>query len=133
MKVTQAILAFGLSLILFSCHNDDDGKLDFSSSSLKQTQWKGSFIRENGGDGGKSVETMGIVFYSESKGVYSIEGLKYDFGYSIDGKVLIITGTGGDLEGYWLLIQSDKNKMVLTNGTGEENTGKATLNLTRNY
>jgi len=39
----------------------------------------------------------------------------------------------GDFDGYWLLIQSDNNKMVLTNGTGEDNAGKATLNLTRNY
>jgi hypothetical protein len=134
MKVPQLILAFSLSLILFSCHNDDNDKFDFSASSLKQTQWKGTFLREL--NGRKSTESAGIIFYSDNKGLYSVQGAEYNFEYSIDGKMLKIKDTGdviGDFDGYWLLIESDKNKMVLTNGTGDENDGKATLNLTRNY
>jgi|WetSurMetagenome_2_1015567.scaffolds.fasta_scaffold86093_2 hypothetical protein len=137
MKVTQAILVFSLSLILLSCHNDDNdnnNRLDFSALGLKQTQWKGTFLREL--NERKSTESAGIIFYSDNKGLYSVQGAEYNFEYSIDGKMLKIKDTGdviGDFDGYWLLIQSDKNKMVLTNGTGDENDGKATLNLTRNY
>jgi len=75
MKVTQVILVFSLSLILFSCHDDDNNKLDFSALELKQTQWKGTFLREL--NGRKSTESAGIIFYSDNKGLYSVQGAEY--------------------------------------------------------
>lgn len=134
MKIIQAILIFSLSLILFSCDNEGKGNLDFSTVSLKQTQWSGTF--EETDKYGTSTANVGLVFYTENEGRYSVvweTQLKNEasFKYSIDEKILTITNTGVGLDGRWLLLKSDKDKMVLEKGTGGEGAYKVILTLTR--
>lgn len=131
-KIAGIIILF-FSIISFGgCSNDDDN-FEFSTSTLKQTQWTGNLMISSNGitnNGG-----VGIVFYSVSDGKYSIKW-DYDtaeteesiFNYSIDGKLLIIDGWN-NLQGNWLLIQIDKDTMVFEKGTGAADAYKATLSL----
>ena len=57
--------------LIFSSSNDDDN-FEFSTSTLKQTQWTGNLMISSNGitnNGG-----VGIVFYSVSDGKYSTKG-----------------------------------------------------------
>lgn len=142
MKIIQTILIFSLSLILFSCGDDDKDELNKdeikNAISLKQTRWAGIFKDTEKYRSGASV---GLFFYTEKDGRYSLllgwgttavknEG---DFNCSIDEKILTITNTGIELDGRWLLIQSDKDEMVLEKGTGVNGAYKGTLTLTKTY
>lgn len=133
-KTMMGIIILFFSLISFGgCSNDDDD-FEFGTSTLKQTQWIGNLTES---DNGKTNNAnIGIVFYSVSDGKYSI---KWDynteteesiFNYSIDGNFLIIEGWI-DIQGSWLLIQSDKDTMILEKGTGATDAYKATLTLKR--
>lgn len=70
-KIAGIIILF-FSIISFGgCSNDDDN-FEFSTSTLKQTQWTGNLMISSNGitnNGG-----VGIVFYSVSDGKYSING-----------------------------------------------------------
>ncbi|WP_071145530.1 hypothetical protein [Bacteroides ihuae] len=132
MKIIQAILIFSLSLILFSCGDDDN--IDFNAASLEQTQWSGTLKETDAWGNGEYTANIGMIFYSEDKGRCSVKRgddspFEYDFDYSIDGKILVLNEKKGDLDGYWLLIQSNKDKMVLEKGTGGDGAYKGTLTL----
>lgn len=141
MKIVQAILIFSLSLILFSCGDDDKDEIKKdeikSAISLKQTRWAGTF--EDTEKYRILSASVGVFFYTEKDGRYSLilgwgttmEKNEGDFNCSIDGKILTITNTGIVLDGRWLIIQSDKDKMVLEKGTGLNGAYKGTLTLER--
>lgn len=82
-----------------------------------------------------SIKT-GIFFISENEGRYSLKWETIDqstegtFEYTINEKVLTIKN-GTKLNGHWLLIQFDKNKMVLEKGASGESAYKGILTLTK--
>ena len=138
MKAIQAVLIVLLSLHLFSCSDDKDDSR-FSETSLKQTQWTGTLYKSytSYGESYNYTYKVGVIFYTETEGKTTLtpetSPEKYyesDFKYSIKEKMLNITN-GGDLEGYWLLIESDQGKMILEQGTGGENANKKILTLSR--
>lgn len=138
MKVLQTLLLLSLSLFIFSCNNGEiKNDFNFNAIALKQTKWTGTFEEFYLTSSGEPVYTnanAGIFFDSEKKGRYS---LKWDtmtqvtestFEYHINDKILIIEN-GGTLKGHWLLIYSDKNKMVLEKGTGGDGAYKGIMTL----
>lgn len=136
MKTFRILLLLSLSLFTFSCDkNNEENNFIFNAEYLKQSQWSGTFTKTNSGK--TETANFGVVFYTEADGKYSIkweyasEAEEGTFDYSINGKMLIVTN--GYIKGNWLLIQLEKDKMVLEQGTGGENAYKATLNLTRNF
>lgn len=139
MKTFKTMLILSLSLILFSCDKDnknDKEIFDFSTTTLKQTQWNGTLKETDGWGNGEYVAYIGLVFYSETEGRCSIKKDKslpfeYDFKYSIDGKMVTIDGIKGDIDGHWLVTQFSKNKMILEMGTSGNGAYKGTLTLTR--
>lgn len=83
---------------------------------------------------GEKVSTthdVGLIFYSESDGKSNVDTDESNFQYSIDERMLIITNGDSFLNGHWLLIGAEKDKLVLENGTGGENAYKGLLTLTR--
>lgn len=136
MKSFQAILIFFLSLILFSCDKDDKDSFDFSTTTLKQTQWNGTLKETDAWGDGEYIANIGMFFYSETKGECSVKRgaaspFEYNFDYSIEGKILTINEKKGDLDGHWLVIQFDENKMTLEKGTSGNGAYKGILTLNR--
>ena len=140
MRIIQILLLFSLSLFLSGCDSDEHKNgLNFSTASLKQTKWKGSFDESYIASFGEPVSTTadaGIFFESETKGRYSLKWDTTDqptestFEYRIDEKVLIIEN-GGVLNGHWLLVRSDKDTLGLEKGTSGEGAYKGILTLKR--
>lgn len=137
MKVIQIILLFSLSLLIFSC--DEENLVNVTS--LQQTKWAGTLNESYIGSMDESISSIigiGIFFISENEGRYSLKWENIDqatedtFEYTIDGKVLTIKN-GTKLNGNWLFIQSDKDQMILEKGTSGENAYKGTLTLTRTH
>lgn len=137
MKVIQTILLFSLSLLIFSC--DEENLVNVTS--LQQTKWAGALNESYIGSMDEPISSIigiGIFFISDNEGRYSLKWENIDqatedtFEYTIDGKVLTIKN-GTKLNGNWLFIQSDKDKMILEKGTSGENAYKGTLTLTRTY
>ncbi|WP_321481057.1 hypothetical protein [uncultured Bacteroides sp.] len=109
-----------------------------NTRSLEQSQWSGTLNETDAWGNGEYTAEIGMIFYSESKGRCSVKRgdespFEYDFEYSVDAKILIIHEKKGDLDGHWLLIQSDKDKIVLEKGTGGDGAYKGVLTLKRNY
>ncbi len=149
MKTIKALLLLSLSILLFSC-GDDDNKysFNFNADFLNQTQWSGTLIESYvRSDGIKTVHNLdaGFIFYTTEKGRYeaSQEGNPVhdtdDFKYSVEGKMLIIKRTDANVsinfEGYWLLTNVDTKKetIELENGTGGKDSYKRVLTLTRKH
>ena len=142
MKVVQTLLFFSLSLLLFSC-DDEENREDFAFNAitLQQTQWIGtldeSYIASLDEPVSSTIET-GIFFISKGEGKYSLKWENIDqpiediFEYTIDGKILTIKN-GTKLNGNWLLLQFDKHKMVLEKGTGGDKAYKGVLTLTKRH
>ena len=125
-------MLFLCTISMMSCDDDDD-KFTFTGAALKQTQWTGTYFRSYIAAGQPATGTydIGIIFYTDSTGLSSIDRDEYGFNYSIDDKMLLVTNGDSYLNGYWLLRQADENSMSLEQGTGGENAFKATLTLTR--
>ncbi len=141
MKVIQAILIVSLSLLFFNCGDDDKNSLNFSAVALKQTQWTGTLYQSyiSHGESYNNIYNIGVIFYSETEGKTTVTPQttpenSYDsnFKFSINEKLLSITN-GGDIEGQWLLIESNHNKIILEQGTGGKNASKKVLTLNRAY
>lgn len=135
MKSIQVILIFSLSLILFSCDNDDNIRnFNFSAESLKQTQWTGTF-QDTFMEGSKPATRTfdaGIIFVSEDSGDCSLDTAVEPFKYTVNEKVLSIQ-SNSLFKGSWLLVNQSKDRMVLEKGTGGEGAYKAILTLTRTH
>lgn len=135
MKIIQTILIFSFSLFLFSCNKENNNHFGFDTKSLKQTQWTGTLSESFKFDEQQISRTynVGIVFYTESNGKCNVETNESGFNYSINEKLLTITNGESEMNGRWLLIQLDENKMTLEKGTGGENAYKGILTLNRTY
>lgn len=135
MKIIQVILICSLSLILFSCDNDDNTeKLSFNVESLKQTRWAGTFedfFMEGSKPASRSFEA-GVIFVSEDSGDCSLDTAVEPFKYTVNGKVLSIQ-SNSLFKGNWLLVNQSQDRMVLEKGTGGEGAYKAILTLTRTH
>lgn len=134
MKIIQVIILFSLSLILFSCDNENTEALNFSIESLKQTRWAGTF-EDSFMEGSETVTRTfeaGIIFVSEDSGDCSLDDAVEPFKYTVNEKVLTIQ-SNSLFKGSWLLVNQSKDKMVLEKGTGGEGAYKAILTLTRNH
>lgn len=106
--------------------------------SLSQTQWTGTLEETDVWGDGKYTANIGMIFYSENTGRCSVKKgdtspFQYNFEYVLEDRILTIKEKKGDLDGHWLFIQSDKNKIILEKGTGGDGAYKGTLTLTRNY
>lgn len=117
MKIIKILLLLSLSLMLFSCGDDDDSKL--APDSLKQTSWKGIYIEGDNETGRKG--SVGLVFNTDKGGYYDLQYTEKDnshgyFRYSLDGKLLVMWG--GSVEGNWLIVSKSKNEMTLERGSG---------------
>ena len=138
MKVLQILLLLSLSLFTFSCNKDEDkNDFNFNATVLNQTKWTGTFEESYLTSSGEPVYTnanAGIFFDSEKKGRYSLQWdtmtqvTESTFEYHINDKILIIEN-GGALNGHWLLVYSDKSKMVLEKGTGGDGAYKGIMTL----
>lgn len=129
------MLIFSLSFMLFSCENDEIENLNFNTEYLKQTQWIGK-LHESERLNGETINhdyNVGLIFYTDNEGRSNVGSYDSNFKYSIDNKLLTITKGYGVLNGKWLLIQFDKEKMVLEKGTGGDDSYKATLTLTKKH
>lgn len=140
MKIIQTLFLFSIILLLFSC-NDDENKESFifSTTTLRQTQWSGTLNESYIASMDEHVSStinVGIFFISENKGRYSlkweniVQPTEDTFEYIVNDKILTIEN-GTKLNGDWLLIQFDKDKMILEKGTGGENAYKGVLTLKR--
>lgn len=134
MKIIQAIILFSLSLILFSCDNENTEAFDLSIESLKQTRWTGTF-EDSFMEGSESVTRTfeaGIFFVSDDSGDCSLDTAVEPFKYTINEKVLTIQ-SNSLFKGNWLLVNQSKDRMVLEKGTGGEGAYKAILTLTKTH
>ncbi|MDR1501574.1 MAG: hypothetical protein LBT43_03865 [Prevotella sp.] len=136
MKRFRTLLFPLLSIILFSCSDDNDN-FKFSPESLRQTSWQGTLTESyNGGETIKKSD-IGFIFYTTSEGQYDIkykdaEPERTQFSYSIDDKMLLIE-PNIELKGYWLLIEKNKDQLILEQSSGGEYSYKATLTLDRKH
>ncbi len=141
MKVVQLILVVSLCLLFFNCGDDDKDGINFSGAGLKQTLWTGTFYKSymTNGKVSENLYDIGVIFYSETEGKTTVtprttpENLyESNFSFSINEKLLSITN-GGDIEGQWLLVESNSSYIKLVQGTGGENASEKVLNLNRVY
>lgn len=136
MKIIKVLLLVLLSILYISCSDNDDD-FQFDSESLRQTSWQGTLSESyNGGETIKKSD-VGFIFYTASEGQYDIKYKDADpartqFSYSIEGKMLLIK-PNIELKGYWLLIEKNKDKLVLEQSSGGEYSYKATLTLNRKH
>lgn len=135
MKTIKTLLFLSLSILLFSCSDDDD-KLDLAS--LKQSVWKGTLIVGSDSEITRKG-SVGLAFYTEDKGYYDLiyedqTNYTYDenFEYYVNGKLLQIK-YGTMISGSWLLVSKNKDTMVLENGTSGNPRLKTTMILKREY
>ena len=132
MKTIQVIILFSLSLILFSCDNENTETFDLSIESLKQTRWAGTF-EDSFMKGSETVTRTfeaGIIFVSDDGGDCSLDTAVEPFKYTVNEKVLHIQ-SNSLFKGSWLLVNQSKDRMVLEKGTGGEGAYKAILTLTK--
>lgn len=102
-----------LAIVSIACSKEDD--FVFDAKSLAQTAWIGSEVIT---DGGQAIRTKGvdIQFLTTTGGqcVMNEDGVEtevYAFKYSIKGKIMKIENT--PLDGNWILLVSDNDKIVL--------------------
>lgn len=144
MKIIQMLLLFSMGFPLFISCNDDkkEDHIIFSTTALRQTQWVGtlneSYIASMDVPV-SSIIKVGIFFTSESEARYSLkwetmdQPLEATLKYTISDKILTIESNGTELTGKWLLIQFDKDKMILKKGTGGDNAYKGILTLRKEF
>ncbi|MEA4978898.1 MAG: hypothetical protein VB075_09380 [Petrimonas sp.] len=125
------------SLFLFLFPGCEDDKKDFhlDSETLQQTSWEGTLTEIHGETKIKNSE-VSIIFYTSKEGRYDMKRetdvITEPFTYYVDKKMLFIEQKRV-LGGYWFLIEKNKERMVLEQGTGGEFIYKATLVLERRY
>jgi len=142
MKTIKTLLLLSLSILLFSCGDDDNKDFNFNTDLLNQTQWSGILVESYVSSGEiKTVNKIdiGFIFYTTEKGRYEAKTGGDDFKYSVEGKMLIIKPADGsvstELEGYWLLTNVDAKRetIELELGTGLGDSYKRVLTLTRKH
>lgn len=136
------LMAICLSLLLFSCGDDEGDQFKFDQNSLQQTSWRG-VITNTLPEHTKKQGSIGILFATDKRGSYEYkyaddpEARHEDFQYEINGKLLIISnsidGISPDLKGDWMLIESGKDRLVLTRGIENEYNRSITLELAKTY
>lgn len=121
MKVFKALLFISLSILFFSCGDDDSNnknQLTFSASNLKQTGWEGEILILSNGE----VDTHGDIsmeFTSESTGVceckldYFIDPEIYSFAYEIKDRLIYINNTPPYIGGGWILQKFDNDSLII--------------------
>lgn len=121
MRTFKTLLLLTLSILFFSCGDDDTNNQDqltFNANNLKQTGWKGEILILSNG----KVDTRGnisIEFKSENAGVceckldYFIDPEIYSFTYEIKDKLIYINDTPPYIGGGWLLQKFDNDSLVI--------------------
>lgn len=141
MKIIETLSIISLSLIFYNCKDDNQDNFNFTPEFLNQTQWKGvlteSFVLED--QPYEWIYNVGFFFETTNRCRYSLKlesaerASKDVFGYSVQGKILEVnkSGSGRTLDGSWILIQHDQNRLILEKGTGGDGAHKGRLTLTR--
>ena len=136
MKSINALLFLLLSVLLSGCKDNEDTNLTLDAESLKQTSWSGTRIQTYNGGEDIIESSIGIIFYTTKSGEYDIKSESGSdseyFEYFVEGKMLFIK-ENVRLKGYWLVIEKNKNKMVLERSTGGDYSYKDTLVLNRSH
>lgn len=142
MKIIKIILVLFAGFFLSNCSDDDEVAYESQFSNLEQTSWKGTLISEVGEeitDSGKAD----ILFLTEEHGnsIVVKNGLiqKWGFGYVVNNKLLTISRPDPNsynehfLEGDWILIHEEKDRLVFEQALVDNKYLKMTLDITRVY
>lgn len=142
MKIIRLFLIALTSLSLFSCDSNDKEIINGNQlSNLKQTTWKGTLINEIHEEIIDKGE-VSITFLTENRGnsVVTKNGKvqKWDFKYTIDDRLLTIDRPDPNsfnrhfLEGDWLLMQGEKNRLIFVQGVNDSYS-KKTMDIVKLY
>lgn len=144
---TKYLFLLLFTLLLAGCKAGDGDAEDVfvvDKEFLKQTSWKGTATFRS--EIRTEVQRIGLLFITDKRGNYELHPTdddfdrdpdSEDFQYEVEGKLLTISrSVEGDmpyLRGDWMIVEKERNRLVLVRGINNDYLMTVTLVLTRNF